>query len=174
MTTVADSKAAELFLAFSREKLMEQYWPRLRQCVESLNDDQVWWRPNAAGNTIGNLMLHLNGNVGQWLVVSFNHLDDGRDRAAEFNERRRIPAAALLGRLDATMQEAAKVLARLTVGDLLATYKIQGYSVSGLAAVYQVVEHFGMHYGQIVYISKMLRGADLNFYKDLDKTGRAS
>jgi hypothetical protein len=174
MPTVADSKFAELFLDFSSKKLLEQYWPRLRQCVESLNDDQLWWRPNAAGNTVGNLVLHLNGNVGQWLVASFNHLDDGRDRPAEFNERRRIPGPVLLARLEVTLQEAAKVLARLTITDLLATYQIQGYTVTGLAAVYQVVEHFGMHYGQIVYITKMLQAADLGFYKELNQTGHAS
>lgn len=174
MPTVADSKAAELFLEFSRQKLLEQYWPRLRQCVESMTDDQIWWRPNAACNTIGNLILHLNGNVGQWLVASFNELEDTRERVAEFNERRRIPGAALLARLDATMLEAAKVLARLTPADLFATYKVQGYTVTGLATVYQVVEHFGVHYGQIVYITKMLQGEDLGFYKELNKTGRAS
>jgi hypothetical protein len=72
------------------------------------------------------------------------------------------------------MQEAAKVLDRLTPDDLAATYEIQGYTVSGLAAVYQVVEHFGMHYGQVVYISKAMRGEDLGFYRELTATGRAS
>jgi hypothetical protein len=61
-----------LFLEFSRKKLLEQYWPRLRGCVESLTDEQVWWRPNEASNSIGNLILHLDGNVRQWLVSSFN------------------------------------------------------------------------------------------------------
>jgi len=165
---------AEMFLQFSRQKLLEQFWPRLRHCVESLTDDQVWWRPNAASNTIGNLVLHLNGNVWQWLVASFNGLEDTRERAAEFGERRRIPSPALMARLDGTMQEAAKVLSRLTQAELLSTYQIQGYTVSGMAAVYQVVEHFGMHYGQILYITKMLHGEDLGFYRELNKTGRAS
>jgi hypothetical protein len=66
------------------------------------------------------------------------------------------------------------VLARLTVADLLATYQIQGYTVSGLDAVYQVVEHFALHYGQVVYITKALQGKNLGFYRELDKTGRAS
>ena len=74
----------------------------------------------------------------------------------------------------ATIDEAAKVLARLTREDLLATWNIQGYTVTGLAAVYQVVEHFGLHYGQIVYITKMQEGRDLGFYKELGKTGRAT
>jgi hypothetical protein len=63
---------ATIFLEFSRNKLLEQYWPRLRACVEQLTDEQVWWRPNEASNSIGNIILHLNGNVGQWLIASFN------------------------------------------------------------------------------------------------------
>ena len=90
MTTNAEPNAAALFLEFSHQKLVEQYWPRLRTCVESLTDEQVWWRPNDSSNSIGNLMLHLNGNVRQWLVASFNRLEDRRDRPAEFNERHAV------------------------------------------------------------------------------------
>ncbi len=163
----------ELFLDFSRKWLLEQYWPRLRACVESLTDEQVWWRPNAASNSIGNLILHLNGNVRQWLVDSFNRSEDNRDRPAEFAAEGGIPASVLLERLGATMHESSQVLARLKQADLVAPYEIQGYHVSGLEAVYQVAEHFGMHYGQITYIAKSLTGADLGFYRELSKTGRA-
>ena len=72
------------------------------------------------------------------------------------------------------MNEAGDVLKRLTEADLLAPYEIQGYHVTGLEAVYQVVEHFGLHYGQIAYIAKSLSGRDLGFYSELDKTGHAS
>lgn len=169
----ADS-ACDVFLEFSRRKLLEQYWPRLRKAVETLSDEQIWWRPNEASNSIGNLILHLNGNVWQWLVASFNKLDDRRDRPAEFNATGDLSAADLLDRLGQTLEEAAKVLAQLTQEELLATWQIQGYTVSGLAAIYQVVEHFGLHYGQIVYITKMQEGRDLGFYKELSQTGRAS
>ncbi len=161
-----------LFLDFSRRKLLEEYWPRLLGCVELLSDEQVWWRPNEASNSVGNLILHLNGNVRQWLVSSFNRMEDARNRPAEFSEHQMIPAAALLEKLGATMKDASEVFARLTEADLLATFQIQGYTVSGLEAVYQVVEHFGMHYGQIVYITKLVRASDLGFYRELDKTGR--
>ena len=163
-----------LFLEFSRVKLLEQYWPRLRSCVESLTDKQVWWRPNESSNSVGNLVLHLNGNVQQWLVASFNRAADHRDRPAEFAEREGLPAAALLEQLGSTMKQASELLPRLTEADLLATYHIQGYTVSGLRAVYQVVEHFALHYGQIVYITKQLRGEDLGFYQELNKDGRVS
>jgi hypothetical protein len=174
MTTVTDPNAATLFLEFSRHKLLEQYWPRLRACLESLTDEQVWWRPNDASNSIGNLVLHLNGNVRQWLLASFNQLEDTRNRPAEFNERTRISRAALLEQIGATMQQASETLSRLTETDLLAAFEIQGYNLRGLAAVYQVVEHFGLHYGQILYVTKMLRGEDLSFYRELNNTGRAS
>lgn len=166
--------SAELFLAFSRKKLLEQYWPRLRQSVESLSDEQIWWRPNEASNSIGNLMLHLEGNLRQWMIASFNRLEDKRDRPTEFNQRELIPRSALIEKLGAAVQEASNVLNRLTEDDLVTRFEIQGYSVTGLDAVYQVVEHFGLHYGQIAYISKALSGKDLGFYSQLNKTGRAS
>ncbi|MBV8896516.1 MAG: DUF1572 family protein [Acidobacteriaceae bacterium] len=166
--------AASLFLEFSRRKLLDQYWPRLRICVEGLSDEQVWWRPNEASNSIGNLMLHLEGNVRQWMVASFNRLQDKRDRPVEFNQRELIPLSALIEKLGKTMQGASDVLSRLTENDLLAPFEIQGHSVTGLDAVYQVVEHFGLHYGQIAYASKALSGKDLGFYKHLNKPGRAS
>jgi len=161
-----------LFLAFSRNKLGTQYWPRLRACVESLTDEQIWWRPNAASNAIGNLVLHLNGNVRQWLVDSFERREDHRDRPAEFAAAGGISGAELLTRLGATIDEALAVLGHLTEAELTAPYEIQGYHVTGLEAVYQVIEHFGLHYGQIAYITKMLRDQDLGFYQDLSKTGR--
>lgn len=152
---------------------MTQYWPRLRTCVESLTDEQVWWRPNPSSNSIGNLVLHLDGNMRQWIVAAFNRQQDRRNRPAEFAEHGPLPCAELLGKLGATVREAEHVLLRLSEADLLAEYEIQGYHVRGLDAVYQVIEHFGLHYGQIAYVTKMLRDADLGFYRELDKTGRA-
>ena len=146
---VMPKTATDLFLDFSRNKLRTQYWPRLRACVESLNDEQIWWRPNAASNSIGNLVLHLNGNMRQWLVNSFNRRPDTRDRPAEFASEGGLSAAALIERLGATVEEGLAVLDRLSEADLLAEYEIQGYRVTGLDAVYQVIEHFGLHYGQI-------------------------
>jgi len=162
-----------LFLDFSRQKLLTQFWPRLKACVEPLSEEQIWWKPNDASNSIGNLILHLNGNVRQWLVASFNREQDARDRPAEFAAASGLTAAQLLERLGATLNDAAAVLARLTEADLTAPYHIQGYHVTGLEAVYQVVEHFGLHYGQIAYIAKSLSGRDLGFYRELSKTGRA-
>ena len=172
--TDTNTDVTALFLDYSRKKLIEQDWPRLRSCVEPLTGEQVWWRPNPASNSIGNLILHMNGNMRQWLVTSFNGQEDKRNRPAEFNQAGSISASALLDQLGATVEAASQVLARLTPAELLAQYEIQGYTVSGLYAVYQVVEHFAMHYGQILYIAKSLSGKDLDFYGELNKTGRAN
>ncbi|HEU5457043.1 MAG TPA: DUF1572 family protein [Terracidiphilus sp.] len=161
-----------LFLDFSHQKLFGQYAPRLRTCVDSLTEEQVWWRANPASNSVGNLVLHLNGNVGQWLVASFNRLPDERDRPAEFHEQEQPTKAILMERFNATLARAEQTLLGLTAEDLLATWIIQGYTITGLEAVYQVVEHFSQHYGQIAYITKMLTNVDLGFYRELDRTGR--
>ncbi len=161
------------FLSYSHFKLFEQYWPRLQQCVRSLTPEQIWWRPNPACNSVGNLLLHLSGNVRQWLVASFNEEPDARNRPAEFSRTDGTGDVDPLAELTATMEEAEKVLRRLSEADLTRIYSIQGYTVSGLGAVYQVLEHFGLHYGQIVFITKMLTAEDLGFYKELSKTGRA-
>src|SRR3984893_7621423 len=106
-TPFESARLARLFLEASRSKLLDQYWPRLRSSVESLTPEQVWWRPNEASNSIGNLILHLNGNVRQWLVASFNRLEDTRDRPGEFAERQLMAPAALLEKLGATLHEAS-------------------------------------------------------------------
>ncbi len=113
---------ATICLEFSRNKLLEQYWPRLRACVERLTDEQVCWRPNEASNSIGNMILHLNGNVGQWLIASFNKQEDSRNRPAEFQAQGSVAVSALIEQLGRTMEQASEVLSRLTEADLLSPF----------------------------------------------------
>jgi uncharacterized damage-inducible protein DinB len=171
--STTDSDLTALFLETSRKLLFEQHWPRIKTCVESLTPEQIWWRPNEASNSIGNLLLHLNGNVGQWIVATLNKDEDKRNRPAEFAAKEGGTAKELLDRLGDTLDQAAQVLDRLTPAELLASYEVQGYHANGVYVVYHVVEHFGMHYGQIAYITKLLSAKDLGFYKELNKTGRA-
>ena len=172
MTDREQESQTTTFLRATREMLLDQSWPRLRSCVESLTDDQIWWRPNPESNSIGNLNLHLNGNVTQWIINSFTHADDRRDRPAEFSRTEGIPREALVAMLSATMERVSNVLAQVTEADLQAKLDIQGYHTTGLEAIYHVVEHFALHFGQVAWITKMLRGEDLGFYRELNKTGR--
>jgi uncharacterized damage-inducible protein DinB len=165
-----NSDAERRFVEFSRRTLVGEYWPRLRSAVESLNEQQLWSRANHASNSVGNLLLHLDGDVRQWLVWPFKRIDGIRDRSAEFAARGIAPGPQLLNQLGATLQEASDVLQMLTNAELAATYSIDGHTVTGLDAVYHVVEHFGVHYGQVLYITKMLRAVNLRFYRERDAT----
>ena len=162
------TELTRLFISFTRRKLLEEMWPRLCSCLDQLSEDQIWWRPNETSNSIGNLLLHLNGNVRQWLLKALAGQDSGRNRDAEFEEHRSIPVNDLRARLDATLHEVDALLAKAGPEELLRTVDIQVYrEVPVLEAIYHVVEHFSLHYGQILYITKMLSGADLGFYAHL-------
>jgi uncharacterized damage-inducible protein DinB len=161
---------ARTFLEFSRRTLLGEYWPRTCTCLDSLNAEQVWWRPNEQSNSIGNLLLHLNGNLRQWIVAPLSELSTVRDRPAEFAERSQIEPSELRQNLARTLEEIGSILNRLNSTDLLRKYTIQDLKgITALEAIYHAVEHFGMHYGQILYITKLLKGADLGFYRYLDK-----
>jgi uncharacterized damage-inducible protein DinB len=160
------------FVELSREKLKDEYWPRICRCVDSLTEEQIWWRPNEASNSIGNLLLHLNGNVRQWILAPLGGIESTRDRDAEFAERRQMSTGALRSTLDQTLKEVDRILSGLKTADLLRTYTIQRYEgITALAAIYHVVEHFSMHCGQILYITKLLSGTDLGFYGQLSGWG---
>ena len=170
MHEVLDSELATCFLAYSRSRMIGQNWPNMRECVESLTDEQIWSRPNEASNSIGNLLLHLNGNLTQLFLVRFTGIEDNRDRPREFKAIEEPSGAELLRRLGATLEQVDQALAHLTPEDLLQSYTILGRQMRGLDVIYRVVEHFGMHYGQIIYATKAITAKDLGFYKEPAKT----
>jgi len=146
------------------ERVLKQvYLPRIVRCLKKLSAQQVWWRPNAASNSVGNLVLHLTGNVRQWIVAGLGGATDTRERDKEFEERGPLPKQALVRGLKVTVQQACRVLHKLAAADLAEVHKIQGYRVTGLEASYHVAEHFAHHAGQIILITKLLTGRDLAF-----------
>lgn len=153
------------FLDRSARYLEEDYLPRIRGSVEVLGPDDVWWRPNEASNSIGNLLLHLSGNLRQWVVHGVGDAEDVRQRELEFGARDETAAAELLGGLAAVVREAARTLTATDPAALRETRTIQGNDVTVLEAVYHAVEHFSMHTGQIIWIAKARAGRDLGFYR---------
>ncbi len=153
------------FIALSSTFLRDEFLPRIRSAVERLTDDQVWWRPNKASNSIGNLMLHLSGNVTQWIVRGVGGQPVTRDRQREFNERTVIPRSELLATLSSAVESAVRVLDGLDPAALAERRVIQGMDVTVMHAVYHVVEHFSMHTGQILVLTKMLTAEDLKLYE---------
>jgi uncharacterized damage-inducible protein DinB len=154
-----------IFLDKSRHLLLTDYVPKIERCLACLSDDDIWWRPNEASNSIGNLVLHLCGNVTQWIIGGVGNRPFERERQKEFDERAHIPAAVLLEKLQAVIEQADDVIGGLDEAELVTKRQIQGYTVTVLEAIYHVVEHFGMHTGQIIVLSKARSGVDLRLWK---------
>ena len=157
------TRTASLFLANWQQSVAKQNLRYIVECLQQLSEDEIWWRPNSASNSAGNLVLHLCGNVRQWIVAGLGGTDYKRERDREFAERGPIPRQALVTQLRRTVRDASRVIARLSDDSLSRKYDIQGYHVTGLDAAFHVAEHFGYHTGQIIYITKLKRAQDLRF-----------
>ena len=149
---------AKHFVAQSRGFLSSDYLPKIERCLEVLSDEDVWWRANEGSNSIGNLLLHLEGSTRAWIIGVAGGLHNPRDRQQEFDEREHIPRTELMSRLRQTLTEADGVLARLDVDVLLERRQARDEQVTVLFAVYHAVEHFSMHTGQIIMLAKMRSG----------------
>lgn len=156
---------ARAFLDKSRTLIVSDYVTKIELCLDRLSDADIWWRANEASNSIGNLILHLCGNVTMWIVGGVGSLPFERHRQREFDERRKIPAAELRSRLRVVVQQADDLLSAVSPDDLLSRRQIQGYDVTVLEAVYHVVEHFSMHTGQIILLTKARVEGDLTLWK---------
>lgn len=155
-----------MFLDYSAG-LLRQMAGRIETCLSGLTEEQIWARSSENENAIGNLVLHLSGNVRQWIVSGVGGRPDTRQRDAEFAARGGDSGAELVARLKEAVGEAAGVLAEVTSERLSERIVVQHYDVTVLEAIYHVVEHFSGHTGQIIFATKMLTGSDLGFYRHL-------
>jgi uncharacterized damage-inducible protein DinB len=160
---IGNNDLAKSFLTQAQRLLRRFYLPRIGRCLRELSKEEIWWRPNSASNSVGNLVRHLEGNVRQWIISGLGGAPDTRQRDLEFRERGPIPSPELLAGLRTTVGQACRVLARLSPEDLARRHSIQGFRVTGLEAVFHVAEHFSHHAGQIILVTKFLRGKDLRF-----------
>ena len=156
------------FLTFSADKLA-QLNGRIQDCLGRLSSEQVWARNNDNENSVGNLVLHLCGNVGQWIGSGVGGKPDTRQRDAEFAARGNVQQAELSERLNKTISEAAGIIRDLPHVRLSEKTTIQKYNVTLMEAIYHVVEHFSEHTGQIIFATKLLTGQDLGYYKHLNQ-----
>jgi uncharacterized damage-inducible protein DinB len=168
-TTGAAQTVPAEFIEASCTFLKSDFLPKLLHCLNDMSDDQIWWRPNEQSNSVGNLVLHLRGNLKQWIVVPLGGGKFRRDRSAEFATRERLTKAQLIGEIQAVVDEVEAVLQSFAANQLLVRYPIQVYQTSALQAVYHVVEHFSYHLGQILYIYKLQTSKDPGFYRDLNQ-----
>jgi uncharacterized damage-inducible protein DinB len=157
-----------LFLDFSVMKL-EQLTSRIVDCLGKLRDDRIWARESENQNAVGNLVLHLCGNIGQWIVTGIGGAPDTRDRECEFATRGGAAGTDLAALLRSSVEEAVQVLNQVTAARLGDPIRVQAYDTTVLAAIYHVVEHFSQHAGQIMYATKLATGQDLGYYRHLTR-----
>jgi len=160
---------ARLFLDYSARKL-RQLAARIEDCLGRLTDEQVWARGAESENAVGNLVLHLSGNVRQWIVSGVGGRQDIRQRDAEFAARGGQTVPGLAAHLRSVIDDAAAVVEAIPAERLSERLTVQSYNVTVLEAVYHVVEHFSGHTGQIIFATKLLTGEDLGFHRHLTTT----
>ena len=157
---------ARAFLDRSRHYLVREYPTKIQRCLDVLPAEMLWRRDDASENSIGNLLLHLSGNVRQWIVSGVGGAPDTRRRSTEFDARDGEGTPELMAALRTTLQEADEVLSSLDAQSLGEARRIQGRDVNVLDAVYHVVEHFSMHTGQIILLTKRYAPGRVQFYED--------
>jgi uncharacterized damage-inducible protein DinB len=157
---------AARFAERSQYYLGVEYPAKLRAALAAIPDDRLWWRPHPSANSAGNLVLHLAGNVRQWVVSGIGGSPDVRERDAEFAAHGGWDRDRLLAHLEAACADAAAVIASLDADALAATRTIQGRETTVFSALYHVVEHFSGHVGQIILIAKWLVPDAVRFYDD--------
>lgn len=149
-------------------KLFNEFWPRVYQCIDECDQELLWISPNQNCNSIGNLVLHLEGNLRQWIISGIFGKTDVRDRKEEFRPDQGISVIKLKNRLKELKEELLPLINQLTSDDLMRTYRIQTYTLSGIGVLLQVTEHFSYHLGQITFIIKFYRNMDTGYYAELN------
>lgn len=141
---------------------------KVNKCFEELDEKDIWIHPNESSNSIGNLVLHLCGNIRQYIISSLGEREDIRERDLEFSTRGGPNKIELLEKLSMIIREAKSIIRTADAAKLLKIQSVQGYEYSGLGIIYHVVEHYSYHTGQIIFFTKLLKNKDLAFYAGID------
>lgn len=165
------TNTSTLLIEETRYRLLDESIPRLHKCLDKLTKQEIWYRPNKSTVSIGNLVLHLCGNVKQWLISGIGGASDDRQRQQEFDEEGPIATVQLREMLDQLTTEIEATLEGLSKQDLISEHQVQGYKVSGVSILVHVVEHFSYHVGQVTIMVKSRKDVDMGYYEgqDLDK-----
>ena len=143
--------------------LLDQSLIKIEHCLQQLDNEQIWWRPEPSLNSIGNLLLHMNGNLQQWAIASFSESPDKRDRASEFSIDRNESKAQLIALTTETINEAKRVIRTVPENRWLAKTSIQGFEVTGVQAILHTTAHFQGHTHQIILMTRLQLGEAYRF-----------
>ena len=147
---------------------MEESLEKIRRCLELLDESAFWQRPNASSNSAGHLLIHLTGNIRQYMLSSLGGAPDVRRRDLEFQSPHAHPRADAESEFFGVATKALNLLETLPEEAFLQQKKVQGFNLTGLGIVLHVVEHLSYHTGQIAYLTKTATDRDLNFYQGID------
>jgi len=156
-----DSVAAQFIQ--QQRAIMQECLEKIGHCFSQLEEHDIWWRPYQEHNALGNIILHLCGNLGQWVIHGVTEQPDTRDRPAEFSHRGVIPKQQLLEWLGQTISKADAVIAGLDEQSLLEPRRIQGYEVLVQAAIQNSVSHLVGHTQEIIWVTRLRVGAGYQF-----------
>ncbi len=157
-------KATQIFIQHSQSLLQKDYLPKIQACLKILPETDLWWCPNDRSNSVGNLLLHLTGNLNQWILAGIGSNEDCRTRDQEFSTSEGKDVATLFQELHQTIHQVTQVIEALDTDSLNHKMTIQRIEVTILEAIYHAMEHFSMHVGQIIYLTKLRTGTDLKFF----------
>ena len=158
----------DLIVVEVKRRIIEESVPRIKKCLSKLSQEEIWRRPNKETVSVGNLVLHLCGNVSQWVLSGLGNVPDTRERDREFSETEGISADKLMEDMEGLMQKVSDVLDSLSPADLLEVRRVQGFEETGVAILMHVTEHFSYHTGQITYYVKTNKNIDMNYYGGID------
>lgn len=148
--------------------------PRIEKCLNELSEEEIWKKPNSSSNSIGNLILHLCGNITQYIISGLAGKPDNRNRGSEFAAKEGFTKSQLLEKITLVINESVSVIKNITEEDLIKSRSVQGYNLSGIAIIVHVTEHLSYHTGQITFWTKCLKDKDMGYYAgmDLNKTNK--
>jgi uncharacterized damage-inducible protein DinB len=147
---------------------LEENTAKIERCLNELSEEEIWKKPNNSSNSVGNLILHLCGNITQYIISSLGENEDNRKRNIEFETTSGYNRLELFKKLTETIDQAILTIKNLSDKDLLKFRSVQGFDYSGIGILIHVVEHYSYHTGQITFWTKLLKGKDLGFYTGVD------
>ena len=149
-------------------KRINENTEKIRACLGQLDEKDIWRSPNENLNSVGNMILHLCGNIRQHIISALGGVKDVRTRDLEFSTKGGLTKEELMSKLGETIDEATAVIAKMKIEDLLMIRRSQGMLHSGVDSILHVTEHYSYHTGQIIFLTKLFKNVDMGFYAGID------
>ena len=150
-----------------RRRMEEESLARLVSCLQKLSLEQIWFAPNENCNSVGNLVLHLEGNITQWIMSGLGNLPDQRSRPQEFVTNQDLKKEELIQRITRTINDSVTLVDSLDEADVMESRNVQVFEEDGISILIHVIEHTSYHTGQVTLLTKMMLNLDTGYYKDL-------